>query len=72
LLSEDPVLRLIALYRRLGCRFNLNGISTASVVKTVASGRTPFVLPAGKGRLSVVRDVTPVELREGLRILATL
>jgi 3-dehydroquinate synthase len=71
-MTDEPVHRLASIYRRLRCRFNLDGISTASILKSVSSGRQKFILPGDGGRLSVVNDVTPDELREGLRFLGGL
>jgi len=71
-LSEDDVFRLIAIYRRLLCRFGLHGISTASIIRFASSARQKFVLPADNGKLFIVNDVTAKELRKGLSFLDTL
>jgi hypothetical protein len=41
-------------------------------MKLVSSGNQKFVLPGTNGRLFVVNDVTPGELRAGLSLLNTL
>ncbi len=71
-MSEEPVERLASIYKRLGCRFNIRDISLSSIGRIVSSGRQKFVLPGDNGRLSIVNDVTPAELRAGLKLLQRL
>ena len=71
-IDEEPVERLVSIYRRLRCRFNIGEIPLSAIMKKAAPGRQKYVLPRSGGRLSVVHDVTPSELRAGLTFLRTL
>jgi len=67
-LAQYQLERIMELYRRLKCRFDLHGISQRLVIRSVLrDGRTRFVLPRSLGNVSVVHDVTERELREGVQ-----
>lgn len=72
-LSRRYVDRLTAIYHRSGCRFRPGRISSGMLVRHLFSAGAPrFVLPKGFGDVSIVNDVTPAEVRSGLRFLAAL
>jgi len=73
LLAASAVERLVRLYQRMGCRYNIQRISDRSIARFIfRDGKSKFVLPVTLGRVSVVNDVTERELLEGIGFLRAL
>ena len=71
--SEQELERFVAIYRRLGRRYDISSISTSSIQRFVlGKGGARFVLPRRPGDVVVLHSVTADELADGIRFLRSL
>lgn len=71
--AENDLARFAAVYRRLGRRYSLEGISDGAIERfTLGKGHARFVLPGKMGEAQVLSNITPAELQAGLRYLRNL
>ncbi len=76
MLADDDFDRIAAGVDRLGPRPRISDLPPAPLLEAIShdkkarSGRVPFVLPTGIGRVVIQHDVKPPEIRRALRVMA--